>query len=293
MENKNVYIFYCSIGGGHYLAAKAIEEYLLKKGNVNVFLVDVLKYVDKAMNYINQSVYNFSVTHVPALWNQMYINSEEGVITELLKMQQGIYSKKLMKLFNQNNPDYIINTHFYGSIMCSKLKEQKKIKAHITTILTDFETHNMWYTSNYGIDRYIVSTSDMKSEMVKYGISEEKISVLGIPIRPQFTESITDESKLEVMKKYQINPDMKNILFFLGGKNGNSSDELITFAKKLSNELLDYQIICITGNNKKNYEKLKDLKLKNVVVLGFVTEVAILMDISEFVISKPRRTYNF
>ena len=63
---RKVLIFYASYGGGHLSAARSIKEYIEDNfKDVEINLVDCMKYVNKALEKITTTAYNEIAKKIP------------------------------------------------------------------------------------------------------------------------------------------------------------------------------------------------------------------------------------
>ena len=94
--------------------------------------------------------------------------------------------KTLANLVKEFNPDIIINT--FPMVVVPEFLKKTGSPIPMVNVLTDFGLHNNW--THEGIKRYYVASDDLKAEMVKKGISSDKIKVTGIPIQSSFEEQL-------------------------------------------------------------------------------------------------------
>jgi len=78
---KKVLIFYASYGGGHLSAAKSILEYIQKYNtNVEVEMIDCMKYISKSLEKLTTGAYREMAKKVPTLWGKVYSDSQKRTI---------------------------------------------------------------------------------------------------------------------------------------------------------------------------------------------------------------------
>ena len=287
---KNILIFYASYGGGHLSAAKSVQKYIAENyDNVEVEIIDCMKYINKQIEKITTGAYRQMAKSAPKLWGKVYSDSKKGIISKISTDSNKIMSRKLYHLIQEKNPDLIISTHPFSSQMCSYLKKKSFISCKLATIMTDFAVHKQWLVGHEYTDAFFVSNDNMKQDMIKYGISQKKIYVTGIPMSSRFFENF-DSKKIYEM--FDLSLDKKVILFFAGGEFGLGKEKTVLILKALIEKALDYQIVAVSGKN----EKIKEM-FENVVkeyhsedrvrVLGFTDKVPELMHISCAVVTKP------
>lgn len=285
-----VLVFYASYGGGHLNAAKSIENYILnnyKKADVE--LIDCMKYVNKTIEKITTTAYKEMAKKMPWAWGRIYSDSQKGPLAHISSRSNKIMAIKLLKLLREKQPDLIISTHPFGSQMCSYLKRKGKINSKIATIMTDFAPHDQWLVGKEFGDYFFVSNEIMKQTLInQYNIPEEKIHVTGIPLANTFSYPFYDN---DIYRDYRLKKDKKTILFFGGGEFGLGHKRTVKILHSLAKHLDKYQIVAISGRNKrmnKEFLKLyKKVQNEDLHVIKYTHDVPDLMHISSVVVTKP------
>lgn len=287
---KKVLIFYASYGGGHYTAAKSIEECINKNySDADTELIDCMKYVNKPIEKITTAAYREMAKKLPWAWGRIYSDSQKGPLAHITSRSNKIMAIKLLKLLREKNPDLIISTHPFGSQMCSYLKRKGKIHAKIATIMTDFAPHDQWLVGKEYTDYFFVAHNKMKDYLKTKNISENKIFATGIPISDRFQEKF---DKQEILAHLKLSPNKKTLLFFAGGEFGLGKSNTVNIFECLVQNFDNIQIIAIAGKNEKMKNQFDEIvrkanKQNLVKVLPFTNMVPELMSISDLVITKP------
>ena len=288
-----ILIFYASYGGGHFNAAKSLCQYIqdtYTKENVEVEMIDAVKYVNKAIEKVTATTYRIVSENIPWVWGRFYEDSQKRIFTHLTSRSNVMLALKLAKLLNQKKPDIVISTHPLGSQMCSYLKRKNKVNFKLATILTDFESHDQWLIGHEDGDCFFVSHNKMKERLVSKGVLEKKIFVTGIPVSNRFLQ---DYDKAKILSEYSFTPDKKTLLFFGRGSDGLLKSHLTETFKSFVANCSSMQIIAVTGNNnedtKSKFEEVvRDYNaFDRVKVLGFSNQIPELMHISDLVVTKP------
>lgn len=285
-----IIIFYASYGGGHLNAAKSINEYILENyKNVDIELIDCMKYINKTIEKVTTSAYNEMAKKAPWAWGKIYTDSQKGPLAHLSSRSNKIMAIKLLKLLREKNADLIISTHPFGSQMCSYLKRKGKINSKIATIMTDFAPHDQWLVGSDFTDYFFVAHDKMKKYLINKNIPEEKIFSTGIPISTRFTKKY-DKEKL--LKEFNLQPGKQTILFFGGGEYGLGKSKTFNIFENLIQANENMQVIAISGKNpemKKEFENIieKHNKSNCVKLLSYTNKVPELMSISDLVVTKP------
>ena len=285
-----IIIFYASYGGGHLNATKSINEYILENyKNVDIELIDCMKYINKTIEKVTTSAYNEMAKKAPWAWGKIYADSQKGPLAHLSSRSNKIMAIKLLKLLREKNADLIISTHPFGSQMCSYLKRKGKINSKIATIMTDFAPHDQWLVGSDFTDYFFVAHDKMKQYLINKNIPEKKIFSTGIPISTRFTKKY-DKEKL--LKEFNLQPGKQTILFFGGGEYGLGKSKTFNIFENLIQSNENMQIIAISGKNpemKKEFENIieKYNKSNCVKLLSYTNKVPELMSISDLVVTKP------
>ena len=287
---KRILIFYGTYGGGHLSAAKSIRDYInLNYPDNIVEIVDCIEYVNKFINKVSTGIYTGMAKNVPKMWGKIYRDSNSGILGGISNVANKVMAKKLIKLIVQFEPDLIISVLPFSCNMCAYLKKKKLITCKYATIMTDFVTHNQWLNNIEYSDFVFVSNDSMREELIKRGLSPDRIFTSGIPISPRFS---FDFDKEKIFNVFGLHNNKTTVLFFGGGEFG--------FGKELTEKVFDcllcnfqdIQIIVVAGKNEKLKLSLENIinkynRSNNVKILGFTDKVPELMSITDFVISKP------
>ena len=287
---KKVLIFYASFGGGHLSAARSIEKYLIKNyKEIDVELIDCMKYVNKAFEKISTTAYKEMAKKMPWAWGKIYSSSQKGPLAHISSKANSFMAIKLLKLLREKKPDIVISTHPFGSQMCSYLKRKKKVNFKIATIMTDFKSHDQWLVGADYTDYFFVSNTNMQKELKEKNIDENKVIVTGIPVREEFLISHNNEQTLNDL---DFSKEKKVVLFFGGGEFGLGKEMTLNVLECLLSKCKNTQIIAISGRNEAMKLKFENLVKKysreqDVRIFEFTDKVAEYMSISNLVVTKP------
>jgi len=272
-----------STGGGHTKAAEAIMESLGKKHpGFSGLVVDTLKYISPMIDRIITGTYLKTVKNTPQIYGQFYkLSEKEERITDISRTFNRLISHKLLGLIDEYDPTVIVCTHTFPFQMLSCLKLKGKIAVPVIGIVTDFSNHLFWKLD--GVDAFVVAHEYIKNDMVKMGIPGNKIFTYGIPVSLKFLQK-KNRAQLTQELGLKNKPTMLVMGGSLGfGDVGNVFSSLLKCSR-------DIQVIAVTGHNKKLENRLKTLanrSSKDVTVFGYTDRISDLMDVSDFVITKP------
>ena len=286
---KKILILYAAYGGGHYSAAKSIKKYLDNNYEVETEIIDCIEYINKVLNRVTTGAYKEMARKAPNLWGKVYSNSQKGLLGHVSSRTNKMMAIKLKNLIKEKNPDLVVSTHPFSSQMVSYLRRKGKISTKLVTVLTDFAPHEQWLIGNEYTDAFFVSNSQMKDALCEYGVDSSKVFVTGIPLSDRFFENFDKEA---IFKEFDLDSSKPVILFFGGGEFGLGKDATLRILEAIIHNLPTYQIVAISGKNKKMNQKFIDLvaetnSAQRVRVLEYTNKVPELMNISTLVVTKP------
>lgn len=288
---KKIIILYAKFGGGHLSAATSLKEYI----DINypwkyeVKLIDFFEYTNNVLNKISTNFYAESVKHFPWIYWRMYYDTNHMATSNIVKHWLSLLSFRMNKLIQEENPDIVVSCHPYASIMCSRIKEKKKLNFLLASIVTDFALHELWVSGYENIDYIFVSHENMKKDLIWKWVDSKKVFVTWIPISNRFLWKF---EKSEIIKKYWLIDNKKTVLFFWGWEYGLSNKRIINILKCFIDHWKYLQVLVISWKNekmKKKFENLvKQTKSENFVkVLGYTDKVPELMFVADLVVTKP------
>ncbi|BED92470.1 MAG: galactosyldiacylglycerol synthase [Candidatus Paraimprobicoccus trichonymphae] len=246
-----VIILSASTGGGHMKVSNTIKTFF-EKNDVSAYAVDTLEYVNHILNKTVTEGYRYSCTKFPSLYKFMYKNTNnKSPLFKVVYKINSLISSKLLPLIESYKPDIIITTHPFSTEMVSKLKSKNKISTPIICVMTDYAPHKTWINNN--INAYIVANEDMKNTMIKLGVDKNIIHSYGIPIDGNF---YAKRDKNIILKEMGLNDKLHTILI-MGGTFGFKN--MFKIYRNLLKINYEFQIIIITGKNKKLYENIENL----------------------------------
>lgn len=280
----NILILSASTGGGHMRASRAIESYMNENyKSANVKIIDSLLYINPILNKTVTSGYISLATRTPKIYGKIYeLTNKEDRWSSFVSRLNYLFANKLLPLIEEFVPDVIITTHPFPTEMVSILKSKELLNIPLVCIMTDYAPHKTWV--NPKVDAYIVSNDDMVNEMIKIGVKEEIIYPYGIPIEKVFFEK---KDRDLVLNELELNHNIPTILMMAGSF---GVTNVFDIYEDILNINRDFQIIVITGKNKKLYDEFLNIiaeSKKHTKLIYFTDEVNKFMQVSDIIITKP------
>ncbi|MFC1480096.1 glycosyltransferase [Candidatus Omnitrophota bacterium] len=282
---KKALIFYISRYSGHFHAASAIEKGLLEMGgDIETNKINALAYTNPVLEKIIIKTYLELIKKKPELWGHVYDNPD--VIKKTKKARETIHKfnmSKIKKLIETYSPDVIFCTQAFPCGMVADYKKSCGNKTPLIGILTDYAPHSYWLSDE--VDFYVVPSGGTARLLEEKGVAPEKIKAYGIPVDPKFRQ---ERDIRRIRKDFDFQEGNPTILI-MGGSQGLGAVEEVA-RSLLQDEDHNYQLLVVTGSNKKLCAKLKRLVKKkggkNMRVLSFVENIDELMEVSDVVVTK-------
>ena len=145
---KKILIVYATYGNGHKIVANYIKDsFKSKNKDLDIKTIDILDYSSPFIKTMSKKLFEKTMfSKIPIIWEliyKFYNNKYRSIGTK--KLCYNLYDKiNLRKLVSDFNPDVVISTHFFGSILMEKYKKNELINSDLYTIVTDYELHEFW-----------------------------------------------------------------------------------------------------------------------------------------------------
>lgn len=283
----------CATGGGHNSAAAAMKEALEQRGHTVTWMEPYTlldgwcgRWLTNAINkgytrLILKAPYLFGVTYQIGVLYEKLLYRPFGVPSPVywanLPMQ-----KPFARLFAETHYDAAVVTHLFpGEILAGMRNSGWKIPP-VFWVSTDY--NRTAYTEETNCDYYVIAHEDLTREYTDWGIPEEKIYPLGVPVKEVFRKPM---SKQEARQRLGI-PQDNHFILVSGGSVG--SGRLLETVTQLENHYKEndrVSIIAVCGTNSWLYQQLKKLYGNKVIMLGHTDRMAEYMAASDLIISKP------
>jgi len=293
---KKIFIYYASVGSGHKMASLALEEFFnstVVESNYSIKSIDSFSFLDDLLVKVNRSFYeNLNVMTGP-IYDYLAHNKtiKPETTDSLFGKNLALITKNFEKHLLDQKPDVAICVHPFPATMISYYKKKHALKnLHHLVCVTDFRASAFWHVSN--VDCYSVQGQEAKKDLLKEGCPENKIKLLGIPIRKGFSLRY-DQAKIK--KRFGVETDLPVVLIQAGSL---SPDVYRSVAKKLEQLLSEFSSakranffpIIVVGTNEKLHQKLISFaiekRLRNVKVITFTEKIPQLMAIANLLVTK-------
>lgn len=269
-------------GYGHHSTARAMMDCFEEHGH-ECYMLDIFDHVNRHLGNSVQNGYLLSTRYAVKAYDKTYShlatkdtpypkNSAVGRVSSFI-------SKKIEDFVTDYAPDIVIATHSYAGVCATILCDRGVIKCPTIGIVTDFTVHPFWESCS--LDYYVIPDELLTYEMQSKGISKDKLLPLGIPIKKQFAAR---GDKTEARNALGIG-NLPTALVMMGSMGYGNIKKILTEMDEYPEE---FQILCVCGSNAKIKKAVDGYRWKKpIFTYGFVDNVDVMMDASDFIVSKP------
>lgn len=284
MSGKRILLLYISEISGHHNATLAIEKALKQLDQrVSILNINSFNYTNPILEKIINRAYLGVIKRTPKVWEYLYDNPK------FIKKTQGIKDaihksnfKKFDVLFEEFKPTAVVCAQAFPCGLIADYKRVFNLKVPLFGVLTDYFPHAYWVYDE--VNYYIVPSEDAKKRLIKDGIPAERIKMFGIPIDPEFAKP---HNRVDLAKRMHLDLSVPTILIMGGGQGIGPIKHIV---RGINKSRYNLQIVVVCGTNKKLLKWLAKEQPRNtqkVVALEYVSNVEELMEVSDFIVSKP------
>ncbi|UQZ83893.1 Processive diacylglycerol beta-glucosyltransferase [Paenibacillus konkukensis] len=227
------------------------------------------------------TAYRKTVTSQPKLYGMMYRYKHKKSLNRFTRLAlHRIFYAHAAEVIAQLRPDTVVCTHPFPSAVISRLK-RTGLNVPLCTVITDYDAHGTWVSPE--VNKYLVSTPDVKRQLLARGVAADSVEVTGIPVHPNFWEPHNRE---ELRTRFRLKA-MPTVLIMGGGWGLMDSEPFLQHFTRWRDRI---QLILCLGNNEKALQALSEderFRHENIRLLGFTKEVDKWMDVSDLLITKP------
>lgn len=285
-ECDDILILTASTGGGHLVAARAVEAALRERApHLHISVVDALAVATPLFRRLYAGGYLGLVRHWPSAMGWLYEVMDRpnpGLSDKLRIAIQDVNKRPIVRAILRRRPRLIVHTHYLSAEIVAQLRRARQLDCPHVIVTTDYETHRLW--AQQPAERYYTATEDGKCYLTTFGVPPERIAVTGIPVRPGF---VPPEDVAAARRECGLDPDIPVVLLLCGGFGVGPIVEI--FAELLAMPATA-QVVVIAGRNEKLRRRLDDVARgtdRTVEVIGFTDCVHDWMRTADVAVTKP------
>lgn len=282
MRKKRVLIFSEGFGAGHTQAAYALSYSVRKLSpDVQTRVMELGSFLHPTLAPFILNAYRKTVTAQPRLYGLMYRSQYKKSLNRFTQLAlHRLFYAHAAEVIGQLRPDTIICTHPFPSAVISRLK-RFGLQVPLCTVITDYDAHGTWVSPE--VNKYLVSTEDVKRKLVGRGVAPASVEVTGIPVHPAFWQP---HNRDELRARFGLN-GLPAVLV-MGGGWGLMNEQ--SFLPELLRYREQVQLIVCLGKNERALAALREderFRHPNVRLLGFTKEIDKWMDVCDLLVTKP------
>ncbi len=283
MKSVRFLILSCNTGQGHNSAANALREEALRQGHEMV-IVDALSLGARHVGNLTSGVYNRMIRKAPRLFGVVYRASNVMSATRLPSPSYPATRrcvKGLKRYVEENRIDAVFSTHLFGMEIVTAARRRGNFHIPCFAVLTDYTC--VPFLSKTRQDLYFIAHDDLRSEMIRRRIPDERIRSCGIPIRRRFAEPI---GKQEARRRLQLPQHIKIYLVMTGGEGSGNAAALCRGL--LNREKEPFRSIVLSGRNRVLKEEIERTfaDVEQVQNVSFTEDVNLYMEAADVILSK-------
>ena len=282
---KKIQLIYFNAGGGHRAAALALEEVIATEHSdwevnlVNLFeVIDTEHYFQKLTGFAPEDLYNLRLKKG---WT-LGLATELKVLQALIRLSHAKLKRKLQQHWRATRPDMVVSlVPNFNKVMWDALYQECPTVPYVT-VMTDIADHPPHFWIEAGQEQHLIcgSARAMTQARAAGYQSHQLTQTSGMILRPGFYQTAKLDRAQECARLGLDSTKPIGLVMF----GGNGSNQMLRIAKDLS----ETQLILVCGHNALLAKKIEALtpSVKH-VVLGFTSDMAQVMRLSDFLIGKP------
>mmetsp|Transcript_50360 Transcript_50360/g.56188 ORF Transcript_50360/g.56188 Transcript_50360/m.56188 type:complete len:675 (+) Transcript_50360:112-2136(+) len=265
-------------GGGHRASAESLAtqfELLFEGSSYDLLDLATEAYLPPYNKIVSH--YKHLSAH-PNQWKFLYgvSNSKamERVVETNIKVLTVVCERTIRKKIKAYHPDVVVSVHPLQTsvpvLSCAKISDETGNYLPMFTVVTDLgSAHSTWFAN--GVEKLFVGSPQIQKLALAKGIPEEKLVLVGLPIRYDFaveSERLGDGRMSETGKEYQRQVrkklclpavDRKTLLVMGGGEGvGSLSNIVNALYIELVKQGVDTVIMVVCGRNEVLKKSLED-----------------------------------
>ncbi|MED5016393.1 glycosyltransferase [Paenibacillus chibensis] len=282
MRKKRVLILSEGFGSGHTQAGYALAAGMKRMNpNIQTKVIELGSFLNPTVAPWIISAYRLTIHTNPGLVGMLYRKQHDKPLSKLTTMAlHRLFYHHTAEVIEHLRPDVIVSTHPIPTNIISRLKSVG-LNIPLYTVITDYDAHASWI--NAKVDRFLVSTDNVRRLLLDRGVYPNQIQVTGIPVHPDFWST---EDKASVRSTLNIK-NMPTVFIMGGGWGMVANNRLVEQLLRWKDRV---QLVFCLGSNQKLLEKMQtDMKFShpNIVLMGHTREISRWMDASDLLITKP------
>lgn len=281
-HRKRILILSSIMGQGHMSAANAVKEGIehLYGKNYQIDIIDFYHEIGEIFNKAVKSFYEGSTKHLPNFYKYLFETTDKQWQVKLLNIANyPLNAAKIEKLFKGYNPDIVLSTFPIWDYLASLVLKKCDTKHFLSLVTDSISIHNAWVTGDP--EFHIVANEETAISLKKLGAPENKIKVLGFPVKMAFSKP---SNRQEFWQQQNLNPDNYSILLLTTAE---KTHKTVKMVEEIRKNFPNSNLVVICGRSKELYPKLAHFNQEtNIRIIGWTDQMPQFMKNSDLVITK-------
>lgn len=281
---KRILFLMSDTGGGHRASAQAIQEGIetLHPDKYEIIIEDVWKnHMPWPLNVIPDT-YGWMTGPGLPLWRALWQMSNAPHWQRYwFKAIAPIIKRKVARYLKTVQPDLVVSVHPLMNHLGLIWLKAAELNAPFITVITDMVTfHPAWICPE--VTHCIVPTEQARLRAIKFGMSNQKLTVHGQPVSLRFANCLHDKKTL----RRHLNLDIdRDTVLVVGG--GEGFGQVHKIAREIARTVPSAQLVIVAGRNQMLKQELDATHWEIPTrIYGFVDNMPELMHASDFLITK-------
>jgi 1,2-diacylglycerol 3-beta-galactosyltransferase len=271
-------------GGGHRAAAKALTGALRElEPSVRVVTCDPMIGEGNPLVRHVVSLYPTIIQRARPVWGLIYHASNTPPTWAVLRATYGPQVRRVVsRKVAETDPDVVLSVHpMVTSPAWSAIRHSGRARGLMTVVTDLVEFHRAWAFPH--ADPLVVPTRRAWQEVLAYGVTEERLRLLGLPVDLRFRPPAPGEREA-LRRRWGLSERRRTVLVMGGGE---GSGNLMEQVSALACQPHEWQVIAVCGRNEQLRRRLSKQAFETpTVVLGFVDTIPELLRASDLVVTK-------
>lgn len=209
----------------------------------------------------------------PSLYRMLY---QAPIPSSAAWLIRRAFLRPVIEAVRAHRPTVVVATHPFPGRVAAHLKRKGRLDAQVAFVVTDFLPHHLWVCP--GVDQYFVATTAGAARLRELGVSPDRITVSGIPIRAAFDRPLS--------RPVETGPE-RHVLVMGGGLGLGPIAEAVGALAAIPRPELRVTVVC--GRNETLQGELQALLGSDprIRLLGQTDQVPALMREADLLVSKP------
>ena len=270
-------------GGGHVATARAMAQALeaAYPGQFELTISDLMSDLGfTAQDQRHKAQWRWMLAHPwTARWGQRLIDTFPSVTQRVMRRTLEELAETAAQHFQAQPPALIVANHGFLTFALTQSRLRYGLNTPVLTFATEpLDASALWAEPE--ADHFAVPSRPVLNDLVRLGVSADKIDVVGYPVQQAFLQPL---SKAEARARLGL-PERFTCLVSLGGE-GVGANALAVVLALLAMPQTP-QVVVIAGRNQALVEALTALGSPHLAVRGFIDNMADYLAACDLVIGK-------